>query len=216
MRKVILLSTGILIALFSILFFQAKSVTLEINKTLNTLQQKQLNVEEIISKLDLKINKKIAVLSKDAEEQSSILGLAVIEAKTSSLVEIEKVKSLIMTYTEKVKTKNAAERLLIVNALVESDGPLQQFLSEGFIEYKKEDFTAAVKIYKKILYIDPSNTEALCYFNASLYYQNPADGSSLPGIKNDLIPLLEEKVLTKDEELTALNVLAGISREEGY
>ncbi|MCD6397839.1 MAG: hypothetical protein J7L71_09890, partial [Spirochaetaceae bacterium] len=63
--------------------------------------------------------------------------------------------------------------------------------------------------------IDSDNKEALCYFNASLYFQNPGDGSNFTGIKNDLIPLLEGNTLANEEERTALNVLIGISREEG-
>ncbi len=206
--------------------FRIKTVFYEINKNLDSIfkqiennkintdlktknlltfvQQNQLHTEEILSGYNLQLDTKIIQLSKDSDKQRRSLGIA-----------LDEVRSLILLEIEEVKNKKAVENLLSVNALVESDNSTQQLLGEGSLKYKDEDFTAAVKVYKKVLDIDSSNKKALCYFNASLYYQNPGDGSTFPGIKNDLIPLLEENALTIDEKVTALNVLIGISREEG-
>ena len=113
------------------------------------------------------------------------------------------------------RSSSSEDLLSALNKAVESDYQKQQLLNKGSLEYENENFTEAIKVYKKILNIDSTNTKAQCYYNASLYYQNPGDGSNFPGIKNDLIPLLEGNGLTNDEKRTALNVLIGISREEG-
>lgn len=186
------------------------------SKNLLTIVQKnQQKTEEVLSGYNLQINNKITELSKETDKQAKSLGAALDEVRISNCREIEELKGLIVSYTEEVKEKKAAENLLVINALIESDNLTQQLLDEGSIEYEKEDFTAAVKVYKKILELNSSNKEALCFYNASLYYQNPGDGTTFPGIKNNLIPLLEGTTLTNDEKETALNVLLGISREEG-
>lgn len=205
----------VIIIISTILLFRMEAVSSEIRMNLNLAQKNQLDTKEILSAYNLQLNTKIAELAKDTDRQNNVLCTALEGVRNSTLIEIGKVKSLLLSYTEEVKTEKAAERLLAVNALVESDNLTQQLLGEGSARYEKEDFTAAVKVYKKILDIDSTNTEALCYFNASLYYRNPGDGSNFSGIKNDLVSLLEEKALSKYEELTALNVLMGISREEG-
>ncbi len=186
------------------------------NENLVTLvQENQQNTKETISGFSLHLNEKITELSKDAEKRNRKFDIAFFDLRKSSRMEIDEVKSLITFYIEEVKNKKTAENLLFLNTLVESDIQIQQLLNEGSVKYRDEDFTAAVKVYRKILDIDPFNVEAICYFNASLYYQNPGDESNFSGIKNDLILLLKENVLTKDEELTVLNVLVGIKREEG-
>jgi tetratricopeptide (TPR) repeat protein len=192
-----------------------ESISRQTENLVTLVKENHLNTKETISGFSLHINEKITELSKDAEEQIRNIDTTLLRICSSNFKEIEKVKSLITFYTEEVKNKKAAEHLLFVNTLVESDNSTQQLLGEGFLKYQEEDFTASIKIYKKILAIDFSNKEALCFFNASLYYQNPGDRTIFPGIKKDLIPLLKEKTLTKDEAATALNVLIGISREEG-
>ena len=216
MRKIIIAAAGsIIIIIFAISIFQTKGIISEIDKSLILVQQNQLDLKEIISKLDLHLNEKIKELSSDTKEQIRNIGITLLEISISNSVELEKVKSLITFYTEEVKNKKEAEHLFFVNNMVESDISIHNLLRKGSINYKKEEFTEAVVVYKNILDIDPSNTEAICYFNASLYYQNPGDESNFSGIKNDLVLLLKENVLTKDEELTVLNVLIGIKREEG-
>ena len=192
-----------------------ESISKQTKNLITSIQKNQLNTEKIVSGFSLQINNKITELSEAADTQAGILGTALDEVRTSSLLQIEEVKSLIASYTEEVKNKKASENLLVVNALVESDILIQQLLSEGSVEYGEEDFTAAVKVYRNVLDIDPSNAEALCYFNASLYYQNPGDESKFSGLKKNLIPLLEGNLFPGDKELSALNVLLGISREEG-
>ncbi len=216
MRKLIFVNTGLIITIiFTIFLFQVRATTLKINKSLILVQKNQLNLEEKISKYNLQLNKKITELTKETEEGNRNLGITLIKAGSSYLTEIEEVKSLIVFNTEAVNNKNAAEQLFRINALVEADNLIQQLLDEGALKYRGEDFTAAIKVYEKILDIDPSNTEALCYFNASLYYQNPGDGSNFPSMKSDLIPLVEEGELVGENKRNALLVLIGIGREEG-
>ncbi len=102
-----------------------------------------------------------------------------------------------------------------VNRSVEMDYRKQQLLEEGLLSYTREDYITAAEIYDKVLLIDPYNTEALCYSNASLFYRNPGDGSNYFRIKRDFVPLLELKDLPVDVEKTILDVLIGISLEEG-
>lgn len=192
-----------------------ESISSQTRNLVTLVQENQLNTNKTISDLSLQINNKITELSKDAEEQSWILSIAINDVKSSSLMEIEAVKNLIISYTEEVKKKKAVENLIAVNALVESEVLMQQYLSEGSFEYENENFTEAINVYKKIIDIDPTNAEAICYFNASMYFQNPGDGSNFPGIKKDLIFFLEGNTLTYDEERTTLNVLIGIGMEEG-
>ncbi len=204
MRKLMLLSTGFYIVVVIILFFQAKNAFLEINKSLNIVQEKQVNLETLISKLDLQVNGTITELSNNSDKQNKILNIS-----------INGVKNLITSYTEELKNKNISERLVVVNALVESDSLVQQLLGDGALKYRAGNFTEAIQIYKKILDIDASNIEAVCFYNASLYYQNPGDSSIFSGIKTNLIPLLEDQAFTKNQERTALSILEGISMEEG-
>ncbi len=214
MRKLMLVSTGFYIVVVTVLFFQAKTAFLEINKSLNTVQENQMNFETLISRFYLQLNQKIIELSKDTEDQNRNLGIALNKVKNSNLMAIGEVKNLIATYTAEVKNKNAVTRLLAVNALVESDGSTQQLLGEGTLKYNEGNFTEAIKVYRSILDADPSNTEALCYHNVSLYYQNPGDRSNFPGIRKNLIPLLEGDLISSNDKSMVLNVLLEISREE--
>lgn len=227
MKKINYVILGLLILLVSlsvIFFFQTKAAFSDAADNLDTvlglvqqdlvliqqnqqnlviIQQNQQNLEESIDNVDLQLTTKITELSKDTEKQRSVFGIA-----------LNKVKNLIVSYTEEAKNKNAAERLLAVNALVESDNSTKQLLSKGFFEYENENFPRAIKLYKEVLDMDSGNIKALCYHNASLYYRSPGDVSIFTGIKKSLIHLLEKKVLSKNEELTTLNVLMGISMEE--
>lgn len=188
---------------------------IKINKILTLVDKNQQNIEEIIGKLDLQLNSKMIELSRDNERQGKILGIALDEVQRSNLMEIEELKGLLASYKESVDNKNAVEHLLKINTLVESDVSIQQLLYEGSAEYSEGNYPASVKKYRKILDLDSSHAEALCYLNASLYYQNPGDGSNFSEIKNDLISLLDGDILSKDKKVIALNVLLGISHEEG-
>ncbi|MCF6335829.1 MAG: hypothetical protein L3J12_08820 [Spirochaetales bacterium] len=123
--------------------------------------------------------------------------------------------SLILKYLTDASSNKIAVALSSVSRSVEMDYKKEQMLEEGFLRYTEEDYTAAVKIYEKVLYLDPDNAEALCYSNASLFYRNPGDGSNYYKIKRDIVPLLDLNDLPVDVEKTVLDLLIGISREEG-
>ncbi len=184
-------------------------------ETLIVVQKNQHNIEENILKFDLKLNTRMDELFlKTMDQIISIKSLKqVIESKGIS--EVKELKDLFNVYLEQVEKHIAAERLLVLKETVESDFLIQALLDQGFSRYRNKDFTEALKIYKEILDMDSKNKKAICYFYASLYYQNPGDSTHYSDIKTNLSLLLEIDVLTKEEELTLLNILKGISLEEG-
>jgi tetratricopeptide (TPR) repeat protein len=182
---------------------------------LDLLFQNQQHIKNLVTKLNIQTNTKVIELTKAAEVRHNNLLTDLLVKFNLTRKEIGEMKNLLVSYKEEVQDKNTVESIEFINTTVETDNFLQQLLAEGFTKYQKENYSEALKLYKQILEIDDSNTEALCYYNASLYYQNPGDGSIFSEIKNDLIPLLEAKVLSKEEELTALNILIGIGLEEG-
>ncbi len=99
--------------------------------------------------------------------------------------------------------------------IAESDSTINKLLQKGKMLYEKKEFTEAKPEYKKILTLNPGQKEALIYYNASLYYLNPGDESTFPGIKKRLVPLIEEKDLGGEGKRTVFTVLLGISREDG-
>jgi len=99
--------------------------------------------------------------------------------------------------------------------IAESDATINDLLQKGKMLYEKKEFAKAEQEYRKILTLNPGQTEALVYYSASLYYLNPGDESNYHTAKKNLVPLLETKDLPAVEKRTILDVLAGISREEG-
>ena len=184
-------------------------------KKLDLVIENQQKIETILFENSLHIITEITKLSRTIEEQSANLNDTQIGMQKLNKFEIDQIKSLIIAYSEEVKNINKIEKVDFTQRKAEADYSVHQLLIEGYIKYKAGDFSDAVKVYKKILEIDPSNTEALCYSNTALYYQNPGDSSNLSEIKNSLVPLLEGKILKENDERTVLRVLIGISMEEG-
>jgi len=184
-------------------------------ETLTLLQLNQQKMEDLLAKLDLQLNMKIVDISNNAETQNTILNRAIKSIGSSGSLEVKDVKDILLAYIEEDKEYKEADSIKTEITTVETDVLIQQLLDESLTMYQEENFTTAIKVYRKILDIDPSNVEAKCYLNASQYYQNPGDGSNFYIMKSDLIPLLEENILSYDEERTTLNVLIGIGMEEG-
>jgi len=179
---------------FKILFENINKELTSINLILNkNTENIKYYIEENIYKLDKQLKFQISGQSQKSDDQYRNLSLAI----------------------ESLKIDSESENLRSVITIVENDNLLQLLLKEGNSYYNKKDFVEAQKIYKKILDIDPNIKKALCYFSASQYYQNPGDSSNYYNIKNNLIPLINKNILTKEVNVTALNVLLGISREEG-
>ena len=182
----------------------------ESNKFISLINERQKKTEKNIFKSNSQqtLNIENFINNKDKKNQNLLNNILDTENDNKKL--IEQIHLILDSYiTEADNTDNNENRI------IESDFLLQTLLDQGFLTYSNNDFTEAVKIYKKILDIDSDNKEALCYFNASLYFQNPGDESNFFKIKKRLIPLFETKTLLDDKKLTALNVLIGISREEG-
>ena len=99
--------------------------------------------------------------------------------------------------------------------LVEQDYRKQKLLTEGKNLYGRGAFGKSASVYRKVIALDPAATNAIIYYSASLYYQNPGDESTYHTAKKNLVPLLETKDLPAGEKRIILDVLAGISREEG-
>lgn len=196
---------------FFILRNDFDSVVFEIKKSQELIQLNQQKINESILKLDIRITK----LLKVTEEGNKVLHDQYVLFSKRNIAEIKKLKTLVKESLNKMALEKRIHAQHENSRTVETDYSKQQLLKKGWELYKWNDFTASIKIYKKVLDIDPSNTESLIFYNASLYYQNPGDESNFSGIKKDLVPLIEDKKLTGDEERTALKVLIGISREEG-
>ena len=182
----------------------------ESEKFISLINERQEKTEKNISKSNSQLTSNIEVFLSTKDKQNQTLLNNILDTGYNNRKLIEQIHLFPDSYiTETDNTDNNE------NTIIESDFLLQTLLDQGFSTYSNNDFTKAVKIYKKILDIDSDNKEALCYFNASLYFQNPGDESNFFKIKKALLPLLETKTLSSDQKLTTLNVLIGISREEG-
>ncbi len=173
------------------------------------------NIEENISKLDSKFNTGIDELLIKSQDQSISLNSLSKDIRSKKFPEVKELKDLLFVYIDNVEKYIANEKQVALIETVEADFLIQILLDQGFSRYSNKDFTEALKIYKEVLDLDSKNKKALCYFSASLYYQNPGDSTHYSVIKNKLTPLLEADVLTEEEKSTVLNILKGISLEEG-
>ncbi len=182
---------------------------------LTSIQFDQKKTEDLVVKWGMQLNTQIAGISKDAAVQNINLNRTIKSIGSSGFPEVKDVKDILLAYIEEDKEDKKANRIKTEITTAETDIELYQLLNESFTMYQAENFTAAIKTYKNVLDIYPSNSEALCYFNASLYYQNPGDIDNFFTIKRDLVPLLERENLSVDEERTALNVLKSIAMEGG-
>ncbi len=115
----------------------------------------------------------------------------------------------------KADTGMSGNELNAIDRTAENDAVNQQLNTEGKVDFNKKNFTEARNLFQKVLNTDPKNTEALLYYHAALYYQNPGDESSFFAIKKSLGSILEGNECTKDQKRIILPVLLGISIEEG-
>lgn len=185
-------------------------------KTIFLEQQNLQNLfEERFVKLSLNLNISIEELLLKIMHQSKSLNRLIEDIGSKGLIEVKELKDILFIYIEEGEKYKAAERLRTSRVTVESDLLVQTLFDKGLKKYSNKEYTGAVKIYKEILDINPNNKEAIFYFYASLYYQNPGDSTHYSNIKDNLAPLLEADILTKEEESTVLNILKGISLEEG-
>ncbi len=179
------------------------------------VQKNIVNIEETIAKFNLHLNDRMDELLIKTMDQSISIKALKKDIENKRIPEVKELKDFLIDNLEKVEKNTIAERLLVSKETVESDFLLQTLLDQGFSKYSDKNFAEAVKIYIKVLDIDSKNREAVCYFYASLYYQNPGDSTHYSDIKNSLTPLLETDVLSEEEESTVLTILKGISLEEG-
>ncbi len=187
------------------------NVLFEIKKSQELIQLNQQKINESILKLDIRITE----LLKVTEEGNKVLHDQYVLFSKRNFVEIKKLKTLIRESLNKMALEKRIHAQHENSRTVETDYSKQQLLKKGRAKYGDKDFTVSGKIYKRVLDIDSNDTEAILYYNASLYYQNPGDESNFPGIKKNLIPLIQSGELTAGEKKTALEVLAGINREAG-
>ncbi len=89
-----------------------------------------------------------------------------------------------------------------------------RLMEEGKELYENKNFPGSLSVFRKILGIDPENTYAEIYADASLYYINPGDGSVYPRIKRLFVPLADSRSIGRKERAVVLEVLEGICREE--
>ena len=101
------------------------------------------------------------------------------------------------------------------NKIVESDYKKQQLMEEGMALYSREEYGKSAELFNRILNDDPENQHAAVYYWASVFRQNPGDESIFTGIEENLTPLIGSTQLGREEEHTVLEVLEGISREQG-
>jgi len=181
----------------------------ENEKFISLINVSQEKTEKKISKSNSQLASNIEVFLSTKDKQNQTLLNNILDTGNDNKKLIEQIHLFLDSYIVEGDNTDNNE-----NKIIESDFLLHTLLVQGFSTYSNNDFTKAVKIYKEILDIDSENKEALCYFNASLYYQNPGDESNFFKIKKALL-LLETKKLSDDKKLTVLNVLIGISREEG-
>jgi len=172
-------------------------------------------IEEYISKLDLKFNTKMDKLLIETKDQSIFLNSLSKDIRSKEFPEVKELKDLLFVYIDNVEKYIAYEKQVAPIKTVEADFLIQILLDQGFLKYSNKDFTEALKIYKEVLGLDSENREALFYFYTSLYYQNPGDSTHYSDIKNNLTPFLDADILTEKEEFTVLDILKGISLEEG-
>ena len=178
--------------------------------------QKNLqNIEENISKLDVKFDTRIDELLIKLRNQSISLNNLCKNIDSKEFPEVKELRDLLFIYIDNVEKYIANEKQVASIETVEADFLIQILLDKGFLKYSNKNFTEALKIYKEVIDLDSENAKALCYFSASLYYQNPGDSTHYSDIKNNITPLLEAEILTKEEESTILTILKGISLEEG-
>lgn len=202
-------------AISGIQFVTFNSLRFEILNKLDMQYKEFNNIEKNISKFDLKFNTKLDELLIKLKDQSISLNSLSKHIGSKEFPEVKELKNLLFVYIENFEKYLADEKQIASIETVEADFLIQVLLNQGFLKYSNKIFTEAVKIYKEVLDLDSKNREALCYFYASLYYQNPGDSSHYLDIKNNLTPLLEAAILTEEEESTVLNILKGISLEEG-
>ena len=171
-------------------------------ETIIKVQENLRSIEENISKLDLHLNTRIDKIIK-AMDQSISFNNLIEDIGSKESPEVKELKDL--------------EGKLLVDSIetVEADFLIQKLLDQGFFKYSNKNFTEALKIYKEVLDLNPGNSEAICYFYISLYYQNPGDSTHYSDIKNNLTPLIQADILIEKEKSTVLNILKGISLEDG-
>ena len=178
-----------------------KNINIQIEKLINLVESSQKTTEKNIAKLNSQLLASIEFFFNSRRKQNLNLLKDIITRETYLILNSYRDGS---THADNFENIN-----------IESDNLIQQLLSEGFTKYNNGEFTKSLGIYKKILDINTSNTEALCYYNASLFYQNPGDGSNYYSMKKDLVPLLEAGNLPVEMEKTILNLFIGINMEEG-
>lgn len=96
-----------------------------------------------------------------------------------------------------------------------NDYRIQTLMEEGAGFYGDKDYGRAAAAFKKILGYDGENRRALVYYCASVFKLNPGDETETGKLKKILEPLTVEGQLEGRDRYTAIEVLQGISVEEG-
>ena len=97
----------------------------------------------------------------------------------------------------------------------ENDYRIQMLMEEGSGFYRDKEYGRAAAAFKKILGYDAENRRALVYYCSSVFKLNPGDEVENWKSKKILEPLTDEGQLEWRDRYTAIEVLQGISVEEG-
>ena len=96
-----------------------------------------------------------------------------------------------------------------------NDYKRQVLMEEGTGFYGDKNYGRAAAAFKKVLGFDGENRLALVYYCASVFKLNPGDDTETRKLKKILEPLTGDSRLEWKERYTAIEVLQGISIEEG-
>ncbi len=139
------------------------------------------------------------------------------KSSDSNVTALSDCKTLIQKFldTKTAVTHGREGNQTAANKIVENDYKKQQLMEEGAALYSREEYGKSAELFNRILNDDPENQHAAVYYWASVFRQNPGDESIFTGIEENLTPLMGSTQLGREEEHTVLEVLEGISREQG-
>jgi len=211
---VLIIYLGAISGIYFLFFNSLKSVILK-KFDMQYKEFKDTEVQIAIQKNLQNIEENISKLLLETKDQNISLNNLNKDISSKDFPEVKELKDLLFVYIDNIEKYIAYKKQVASIETVEADFLIQTLLDRGFLKYNNKNFTEAIKIYKEVLNLDSKNAKAICYFSASLYYQNIGDSTHYSDIKNNLIPLLEADILFKEEEKTIINILKGIRLEEG-
>ena len=95
------------------------------------------------------------------------------------------------------------------------DNPaIKDLYAEGKALFQAARYSDSIDLYKRLLILDSTSTEAIVYYNASLFYLNPGDESNYYRIRKSLESALTKQDCREDLQQIIRGVYRSISRED--